>query len=58
MLFVYLDHNIAVLILGEETCLKHFPRRHPGVGTAFLFSYEGTESEAPQVPWPKDSPKA
>lgn len=38
MLFVYLDHKIAVLILGKETCLKHFSSRHPGVGTAFYYA--------------------
>ncbi len=28
--------TVPVLILGEETYLKHFPRRHPEVGAGFL----------------------
>ncbi len=29
MLFVYLDHKIAVLTLGEKTCLKHVSSQTP-----------------------------
>jgi hypothetical protein len=43
MLFVYSDCYNRRLDLGGGTCLKHFPRRHPGVGTAFLFQTRGGE---------------
>jgi hypothetical protein len=37
MFFVYSAHYNSRLSLGGETCLKHLSRKHPGVGTAFLF---------------------
>ena len=42
MLFVYLGHKTAVLILGEETCLKHFSSHTPwGSGRLFVFDRGG-----------------